>query len=196
MLLNCMVLRMIDIRTDKNLSPDEIEYLLEAAFFALSRPMRVNEIAGILDQEERVVRSIVKKIRAKYKKNGFAFRLDEIATDVFMIRINEDLEDILKDILEGEDLFKFNQIEIDVLTHLVYQQPIRQNDLLKMIEKHKKKDITKAVDILKVEDYIFESKEKNAIILRTTNKFALEFGFSTEMKHLKQQLYWRLKRNA
>lgn len=113
-----------------------------------------------------------------------------------MMRINRDLEDTLKDILKEEDLFKFNRIEIDVLTTVAYRQPIRKSDLPKMIEKHKKSDIIKALDILRIEDYIVESREKNAIILRTSSKFSLEFGFSTELKSLKQQLYWRLKRNA
>ena len=57
-------------------------------------------------------------------------------------------------------------------------------------------EISKSLDTLEIENYISEFKEKNAIILKTTSRFALEFGFSTELKNLKQQLHWRLRRNA
>lgn len=196
MLLNNLGLRMSKIKISKNLSNDELEYLLEAAFFALSRPLRINEIAEILDEEERRVRSVVKKVRKKMKKEELAFGLDEIATDVFMMKINENLEDNLKVILKEEDFFHFNHIEIDVLTTIAYQQPIRKSDLLKMMDQHKKSEIIKAFDVLRVEEYITESKEKNTIIVRTTSRFSLEFGFSTELRSLKQQLHWRLRRNA
>lgn len=182
--------------TKKNLNSDELEFLLEAAFFALSRPLRINELADIISKDERDIRSIVKKIRAKLKKGGYAFKVDEIATDVYMMRINESLEDPLKDILEEENIFKFNQIEIEVLTNVAYQQPVRKSNLPKMIDGLNKSDILKALDMLLINDYITESTEKNAVILRTTSKFALEFGFSTELRQLKQQLHWRLKRNA
>ena len=98
--------------------------------------------------------------------------------------------------MKEEDIFTFNLLEIDVLTTIAYQQPIRKSDLLKIIEKYPKSEITKALDILQIEDYIIEFKEKNATIIRTTSRFALEFGFSTELKNLKQQLHWRLRRNA
>ena len=132
----------------------------------------------------------------RVRSGGYAFKVDEIATDVYIMRINESLEDPLKDILEEENLFKFNQIEIEVLTNVAYQQPVRKSNLPKMIDGLNKSDILKALDMLLINDYIAESTEKNAIILRTTSKFALEFGFSAELRQLKQQLHWRLKRNA
>jgi chromosome segregation and condensation protein ScpB len=187
---------MIKINKTKNIGDNELEYLLEAASFALSRPLKVRELAEILDEEELKVRSTLKKIRKKMKKARFAFIVDEIASDTFMMKITRELEEKLKDLLKEEDIFKFNNIEIDILTTIAYQQPVRKSDLPKIIDKYPKSDITKSLDTLQIENYIIESKEKNAVILRTTNRFALEFGFSTELRTLKQQLHWRLKRNA
>jgi chromosome segregation and condensation protein ScpB len=180
----------------KNISDDELEYLLEAALFALSRPFKVKELTEILEEEEPRIRSSLKTIRKKMRKARFAFILDEIASDTFMMKITNNLERNLKNLLVGEDIFKFNGIEIDVLTTIAYQQPVRKSDLLKIIDKYTKNEIAKSLDILQIEDYITEFKEKNATILRTTNRFALEFGFSTELRTLKQQLHWRLKRNT
>ena len=130
------------------------------------------------------------------RKEKFAFILDEITSEIFMMKITDDLEEKMKELLKEEDIFKFNHIEIDVLTTIAYQQPVRKSDLLKIIDKYTKNEIAKSLDILLIENYITEFKEKNAIILKTTNRFALEFGFSMELKHLKQQLHWRLRRNA
>ena len=45
-----------------------------------------------------------------------------------------------------------------------------------MIENISKNKITNVLHELKVKGYTMESSEKNAIILRTTTKFALEYG--------------------
>jgi len=184
--------------TDKiiNLNDSELEHTLETVFFALSRPLRVSELAIILDKEERVIRSYIKKIRRKFIKGNYSFKLDKIATDVYMMGIEENLELPLKKILQGEKVYRFSNDEIKVLTNVAYHQPVRKSDLLNMIENIPKNRITSTLHELQVKDYTMESLEKKAIILRTTTKFALEFGFSTELRKLKQQLHWRLRRNS
>ena len=179
-----------------NLNDSELENTLEAAFFALSRPLRVSELAVILDREERVIRSYVKKIRRKFKKGNYSFRLDKIATDVYMMGISENLEIPLKKLLQGEKVYRFSEDEIVVLTNVAYHQPVRKSDLVKMIENISKNRVINVLHELKAKGYTMESLDKNAIILRTTTKFALEYGFSPELRKLKQQLHWRLKRNS
>jgi len=174
----------------------ELEYLLKAAFFGLSRPLRINELAGILSTKENTIRRIVKKIRRKLAKGDYAFKLDEIASDVYMMRINEKLESSLREILKGKEVYKFNNTEIDVLTNIAYHQPIRKSDLPKMIDKIPKSKVIEVLRKLKTNEYVKEIQEKNTIILKTTTKFSLEFGFSPELRKLKQQLHWRLRRNS
>ncbi len=196
MLYNTLGLKMNSEKEPSGNEITELEYLLEAAFFALSRPLRINELAEILTTKESVIRSLVKKIRRKLAKGDYAFNLDEIASDIYMMRINEKLETHLKEILKEKEVYRFSNTEIDVLTHIAYHQPIRKSDLPKMIDKIPKSKVIEALRKLETNDYVKKTQEKNTIILKTTTKFSLEFGFSPELRKLKQQLHWRLRRNT
>lgn len=112
------------------------------------------------------------------------------------MRINEKLETRLKENLKEEEVYRFNDTEIDVLTHVAYHQPIRKSDFLTMIDKIPKSKVIEVLKELEINDYVKETIEKKAIVLRTTTKFSLEFGFSPELRKLKQQLHWRLRKNS
>lgn len=196
MLYNTLGLKMKSESIQSEIEITELEYLLEAAFFGLSRPLRIIELAEILSTKESIIRSIVKKIRRKLAKGNYAFKLDEIASDIYMMRINEKLESSLKEILKEKEVYRFNNTEIDVLTNIAYHQPIRKSDLPKMIDKIPKSKVIEVLRKLKTNEYVKEIQEKNTIILKTTTKFSLEFGFSPELRKLKQQLHWRLRRNS
>ena len=75
---------------------------------------------------------------------------------------------------------------------MAYRQPVRSSEIVKILGP----DIYKILRSLEEKGLIFGQKEKQFNILRTTEKFADFFGFDPELRNLKIQLVWRLKKSV
>ncbi|MHA1357942.1 MAG: SMC-Scp complex subunit ScpB [Candidatus Helarchaeota archaeon] len=168
---------------------------VEAALFLAGRPIGEMELAEALGSDRITIRWALRWIKRKLIEQNSALEILNLTKDRWVLQLCEEFSKALYDYIE-EFIPKEEMItreEVDILTEIAYRQPISTTMLLKILGRP---DVYNHIRGLSEKGFINLKKQEKANILTTTKKFADIYGFDTEMRNLKIQLFWRLKKRA
>jgi len=171
---------------------------IEALLFEIGKPLKEAEIVELLYDKFKAdrlrIRWGLRKVMRALEAQNSSIQLINPTKDFWSFQLNRNLPDdflskIEKFIPEEEFISKR---ETQFLTEIAYRQPVSTTEILRILGA----DGYEYIRSLEAKDLIYLTKEGQSNILRTTTKFAQLFGFDPELRSLKIQLVWRLKKLA
>ncbi|MHA1143628.1 MAG: SMC-Scp complex subunit ScpB [Candidatus Helarchaeota archaeon] len=191
---------LIQESVDETQTPEYWESLpahVEVALFEAGRSMTEPELVELLSNKYRNldknrVRWALRKIMRALEEQKSALELINPTKDKWSYQIRRDFpEDYIERLRTfiPKDYYVDKQTSI-VLTEVAYRQPVRSSEIVKILGP----DVYPILHALEEKGLIYGEKEKQYNILRTTEKFAELFAFDPELRNLKIQLVWRLKK--
>ncbi len=146
---------------------DELMRKIEAVLFSSENPLRVGEIAAIIDEDTRAVSKAMKKLREEYNVREGAIEIARIGNRYVMQLKDEYVE-------YGYRMGK-REMSDDVLKTLAiiaYYQPITQSRLREI----RGSRVYEQVEELKKRGFVYAKKSGRTMVLRTTKRFNDYFG--------------------
>lgn len=171
---------------------------IEAILFEVGRPLKEPELVDILYEKYKAdknrIRWGLRKVMRALEAQNSAIQLVNPTKDFWSLQLHQNLnqkfiEKIEKFIPVEEFL---SQKEITYITEIAYRQPVSTTEILRILGV----DGYTYIRSLEEKGLISITKEGQSNVLRTTDKFAELFSFDSELRNLKIQLVWRLKKLA
>ena len=141
---------------------DELMRKVEAVLFSSENPLRVGEIAAILEEETKAVSKAMRKLREEYEKREGAIEIARIGNR-YVMQLREEYVEY------GYRMGK-REMSDDVLKTLAiiaYYQPITQSRLREI----RGSRVYEQVEELKNRGFIYAKKSGRTVVLRTTKRF-------------------------
>jgi len=183
---------------EKQKDKEEREKLVpyvEAALFLAGRPISELEIAAHLKSDRLTVRWALRRIKRNLQEQNSAMEILNPTKDRWVLQLCEEfsrgLYDYIEEFIPKEAMLSSEEIE--TLTEIAYRQPITSALLVKISGRP---TIYESIRSLHEKGFITMEKQERTNLLKTSKKFADIYGFDTEMRNLKIQLVWRLKKRA
>ncbi len=183
---------------EKQKEKDEREKLVpyvEASLFLAGRPISELEIAEHLNSDRLTVRWALRRIKRNLQEQNSAMEVLNPTKDRWVLQLCEEfsrgLYDHIQEFIPKEAMLSSEEIE--TLTAIAYRQPITSALLVKISGRP---TIYESIRSLHEKGFITLEKQERTNLLKTSKKFADIYGFDTEMRNLKIQLVWRLKKRA
>ncbi|MHA1650681.1 MAG: SMC-Scp complex subunit ScpB [Candidatus Helarchaeota archaeon] len=174
---------------------DKLVRQVEAALFLAGRPLGELELAEVFGTNRNMIRWALRRIKRYLEEQKSALEVLHLTKDRWVMQLCEEfsrgLYDYIKEFIPKEEML--SREEVDTLTEIAYRQPITSATLVKIIQRP---NVYENIKSLNAKGLITVEKEANTNILRTSKKFADIYGFDTELRNLKIQLVWRLKKRA
>ncbi|MHA1267004.1 MAG: SMC-Scp complex subunit ScpB [Candidatus Helarchaeota archaeon] len=168
---------------------------IEAALFLAGRPISELELAEQLGTDRLTVRWALRRIKRTLQEQNSALEILNPTKDRWVLQLCEEfsrgLYAYIKEFIPKEALL--SPEEIDALTEIAYRQPITSALLAKILGRP---TIYENIKTLHEKGFIVTEPHERTQLLKTSKKFADIYGFDTEMRNLKIQLVWRLKKRA
>lgn len=146
---------------------DEIMRRVEAVLFSTDRPMRVGEIAKLVDAKVEEVSKAMKKLRTEYEKRNGAIEIVRIGNK-YVMQLRDEYVDYGYKVGKRE----MSDDVLKTLAVIAYYQPISQRKLREMLGTK----VYKHIEELKHRGFIYGKKSGRTEILRTTRRFSEYFG--------------------
>jgi chromosome segregation and condensation protein ScpB len=189
-----------DLKSDKvqkEVDWDILSGYIEALLFDSGKPIKESDLVSYFKKfddfkeiDKNKVRWALRKIRNGLEENKSVIQLLNPTKDFWSYQLNSNLPD---EIIEKIADFLPIQLEYEsakLLTEIAYRQPVKSSELSKLMEK----SVISELKVLEEEGLISLEKEKQTYICTTTDKFAELYGFDTNLRSLKLELIWRLKK--
>jgi chromosome segregation and condensation protein ScpB len=187
-----------EIPVSSALSPeakDKLVGYIEAALFIAGKPLGENELARSFNTNRITVRWALRRLKRELITQNSALEVLHLTKDRWVLQLCEEfskgLFDYIDQFLPKEEML--TREEVNVLTEIAYRQPITSALLLKLLGQPTVYDHIKH---LEAKGFITVEKQERTNLLRTSKKFADIYGFDPELRNLKIQLVWRLKKRA
>ena len=168
---------------------------VEAALFLAGRPISELELAEHLGSDRLTVRWALRRVKRQLQEQNSALEILNPTKDRWVLQLCEEfsrgLYDYIEQFIPKEAML--SREEIDTLTEIAYRQPITSALLVKIVGRP---TIYDNIRSLHEKGFIILEKQERTNLLRTSAKFADIYGFDTQMRNLKIQLVWRLKKRA
>lgn len=190
----------MDLKSDdvqKKIDWDILPGYVEAVLFDSGKPIKESDLVAYFEKfdnfkgiDKNKIRWALRKIAKGLDENKSVIQLLNPTKDFWSYQLNSNLPD---EIIEKIADFLPIQLEYEsakLLTRIAYRQPVKSSELSKLMEKSVISDLKE----LEEEGLISLEKEKQTYICTTTDKFAELYGFDTELRSLKLELIWRLKK--
>jgi chromosome segregation and condensation protein ScpB len=184
--------------SEPSLAKEEKEKLvnyIEAALFLAGRPLGEGELAESFKTDRITVRWALRRLKRELIEQNSALEVLHLTKDRWVLQLCEEfsrgLYDYIREFIPKEEML--SREVTDTLTEIAYRQPITSALLVKIVGNP---SIYEHIKTLSERGFISLEKEKQTNILRTTQKFADIYGFDPEIRNLKIQLVWRLKKRA
>ncbi len=168
---------------------------VEAALFLAGRPISELELAEHLNSDRLTIRWALRRLKRELQEQNSALEILNPTKDRWVLQLCEEfsrgLYDYIEKFIPKEAML--SREEIDTLTEIAYRQPITSSMLVKILTRP---TIYDNIKTLQEKGFIILEKQERTNLLRTSAKFADIYGFDTELRNLKIQLVWRLKKRA
>lgn len=162
--------------------------VIEALVFASSEPVRLKELAEILEINEHTVRQLLADITEDYHHNRRGIQIVEIAQGYQFVTHPECAEYVEK-LRQNPRQIGLSPAAIETLAIIVYKQPITRAE----VEALRGVRVDSALATLVERDLIREAGRKDApgkpILYATTHKFLTYFGLK-DLKELPSLEDW------
>lgn len=187
-----------EVSTAPALSKEAKEKLvnyIEAALFIAGKPLGEMELAKSFNTDRITVRWALRRLMRELTTQNSALEVLHLTKDRWVLQLCEEfskgLFDYIDQFIPKDEML--TREEVNVLTEIAYRQPLTSALLVKIISNPAVYDHIKH---LEEKGYISVEPQERTNLLRTTKKFADIYGFDTELRNLKIQLVWRLKKRA
>ncbi len=164
-----------------------VKALVEAALYAAGRPLSLSQISKIAGIDSSQVKRVVSEIIEEYSMRGSAIEIIELPGSRYAMQLKAMYSSRVKDLVPGGLL---SLGELKTLAYIALMQPVKQSQVVKARGNSAYSHIKRLEGLGFVEGKI-EGRTK---ILRTTELFADYFGLPYDVKRLKLQLRWRIKK--
>jgi len=156
--------------------------LLEAALYVAGRPLDLRTLASVLKTRSRnKVRRLAKILMENYKSRETALEILELEDERFVMQLKTEYTPQVRR-LAFRPLLSIGPLK--TLSYIAFRQPVAQTQVID-VRGHHVYDHLKQLEEL---DLIARERAGRSKVLRTTEFFADYFGFSHDLKTMKQQL--------
>lgn len=105
-----------------------VESVVEAVLFASDEPLSAARLANIVETDTKQVRKHIENLNEKYKTNGNAFRIEQIASGCQMLTLSP-YNHWLKKLLRVRSDNKLSAAAMETLAIIAYKQPVIRADI-------------------------------------------------------------------
>ena len=156
--------------------------LLEAALYVAGRPLDLRTLASVLKtRSKNKVRRLAKTLMETYKSRETALEILEVEGERFVMQLKTEYTPQVRR-LAFRPLLSVGPLK--TLSYIAFRQPVAQTQVID-VRGHHVYDHLKQLEEL---DLIARERAGRSKVLRTTEFFADYFGFSHDLKTMKQQL--------
>jgi len=156
--------------------------LLEAALYVAGRPLDLHTLASVLKtRSKNKVRRLASTLKETYKSRETALEILELEDERFVMQLKTEYTPQVRR-LAFRPLLSIGPLK--TLSYIAYRQPVTQTQVID-VRGHHIYDHLKQLEEL---DLIVRERAGRSRVLRTTKFFADYFGFSHDLKTMKQQL--------
>lgn len=156
--------------------------LLEAALYVAGRPLDLRTLASVLKtRSKNKVRRLAKTLMESYKSRETALEILELEDERFVMQLKTEYTPQVRR-LAFRPLLSVGPLK--TLSYIAFRQPVAQTQVIDVRGHH----IYNHLKQLEELDLITRERAGRSKVLRTTEFFADYFGFSHDLKTMKQQL--------
>lgn len=156
--------------------------LLEAALYVAGRPLDLRTLASVLKtRSKNKVRRLAKILMEIYKSRETALDILELEDERFVMQLKTEYTPQVRR-LAFRPLLSIGPLK--TLSYIAFRQPVAQTQVID-VRGHHVYDHLKQLEEL---DLIARERAGRSKVIRTTEFFADYFGFSHDLKTMKQQL--------
>jgi len=168
---------------------------IEAALFIAGKPLGEMELAKYFNTNRITVRWALRHLKRDLTAQNSALEVLHLTKDRWALQLCEEfskgLFDYIDQFIPKEEML--TREEVNVLTEIAYRQPLKSALLVKIVGNPAVYDHIKH---LEEKGFITIEPQERTNLLKTSKKFADIYGFDPELRNLKIQLVWRLKKRA
>jgi len=156
--------------------------LLEAALYVAGRPLDLRTLASVLKtRSKNKARRLAKTLMETYKSRETALEILEVEGERFVMQLKTEYTPQVRR-LAFRPLLSVGPLK--TLSYIAYRQPVAQTQVIDVRGHHVYEHLKQLEEL----DLIARERAGRSKVLRTTEFFADYFGFSHDLKIMKQQL--------
>jgi len=156
--------------------------LLEAALYVAGRPLDLRTLASVLKtRSKNKTRRLAKTLMEAYKSRETALEILELEGERFVMQLKTDYTPQVRR-LAFRPLMSVGPLK--TLSYIAYRQPVTQTQVIDVRGHHVYNHLKQLEEL----DLIARERVGRSKVVRTTEFFADYFGFSHDLKIMKQQL--------
>ena len=161
----------------------EDKSIIEACLFAAGKPVKVNELAGLLGTRSmEYIEKLVEYLTLEYEERGSAVEVVRVLDDSFAMQLKADVYDRVQNYSPRSEL---SPAVLKTLALIAYKQPVKQSEIANIIGTQAYDYVRKLTD----RKFVYAYASGRTKILKTTKEFAQYFGFETdEPKEIKERM--------
>ncbi len=163
---------------------------VEAALFIAGRPLSLAEICKAVNYDnEQDVSRIIEELRTEYQSRDSALEIASTSNNKYVLQLKPVFPEIIAK-LAPPGLLTLGALK--TLSLIALKQPIKQHEVIKIRGSHAYKYIHQ----LEEKGFIESTPEGRSKILKTSQLFADYFGLDYDLKKLKMQLRWKMRKEG
>ncbi|MEM2109355.1 MAG: SMC-Scp complex subunit ScpB [Candidatus Odinarchaeota archaeon] len=163
---------------------------VEAALFVAGRPLSLTDICRAVNfEDEKEIARIIEELRLEYQNRESALEITLTSNNKYVLQLRAVFPDIVSK-LAPPGLLTLGALK--TLSLIALKQPVRQNEVIKIRGSHAYKYIHQ----LEEKGFVEGTPDGRSKILRTSTTFADYFGLDYDLKKLKMQLRWKMKKEG
>jgi len=156
--------------------------LLEAALYVAGRPLDLRTLASVLKtRSKNKARRLAKTLVDAYKSRETALEILELEDERFVMQLKTEYTPQVRR-LAFRPLLSVGPLK--TLSYIAFRQPVAQTQVIDVRGHHVYEHLKQLEEL----DLIARERAGRSKVLRTTEFFADYFGFSHDLKTMKQQL--------
>lgn len=156
--------------------------LLEAALYVAGRPLDLRTLASVLrTRSKNKARRLAETLMEAYKSRETALEILELEDERFVMQLKTEYTPKVRR-LAFRPLLSVGPLK--TLSYIAYRQPVAQTQVIDVRGHHAYNHLKQLEEL----DLIARERAGRSKVLRTTEFFADYFGFSHDLKTMKQQL--------
>ena len=156
--------------------------LLEAALYVAGRPLDLRTLASVLrTRSKNKARRLAKILMLSYKARDTSLEVLELEDERFVMQLKTEYTPQVRR-LAFRPLLSIGPLK--TLSYVAYRQPVSQVLVIEVRGGHAYDHLKQLEEL----DLIVRERAGRSKVLRTTQFFADYFGFSHDLKTMKQQL--------
>ncbi len=163
---------------------------IEAALFIAGRPLSLVEICKAINYDnEKEISNMIEELRTDYQNRDSALEIAMTSNNKYVLQLKPVFPEIIAK-LAPPGLLTLGALK--TLSLIALKQPIKQNEVIKIRGSHAYKYIHQ----LEEKGFIESKPEGRSKILKTSQLFADYFGLDYDLKKLKMQLRWKMRKEG